>query len=160
VKDTDNSGCGAKRITRTYRQAINAPPKVVFPLLCPVREAQWLDGWEYKMIFSKSGLAEEGCVFTTPGVGEDDTVWVITRHNVETHEVDFVRFTQGSRTCVLKIAVAPDGKDASVVDISYTYTAITEKGKAWIESFTEEIFLEAVKFWEQSMNRFLAAGND
>ena len=72
--DTDNSVCGAKRITRTYRQRINARPETVFPLLCPVKEVQWLDGWEYDMVFSRSSFVEEGCVFMTPGDGEADTI--------------------------------------------------------------------------------------
>lgn len=41
----------ARRITRTYHQTINAVPETVFPLLCPVREAEWLDGWQYAMIY-------------------------------------------------------------------------------------------------------------
>ena len=39
----------AHRITREYRQTIEASAETVFPLLCPVREAQWLDGWRYSM---------------------------------------------------------------------------------------------------------------
>jgi len=50
----------AKRNTYSYRQIIHARPDVVFPLLCPVREAEWLDGWDYKMIYSESGVVEEG----------------------------------------------------------------------------------------------------
>ena len=34
----------AKRVIRGYCQTINAKPADVFPLLCPVKEAQWLDG--------------------------------------------------------------------------------------------------------------------
>jgi hypothetical protein len=147
-----------RRITRSYRQTINAPPGVVFPLLCPVREAEWLDGWKYEMIHSESGLAEEGCVFTTPGDGEEDTVWIVSRYHRENHFIQFTRFTPGSRTCVLKVAVTPKGSTDSNVDITYTYTGITDDGNAWIDNFTEETFLEAVKFWERSMNYFLETG--
>ncbi len=148
----------AKRITRSYRQTINAPPDVVFPLLCPVREAEWLDGWEYEMIHSESGLAEEGCVFSTPGDGEADTTWVISRHDKEKQLVEFVRFTPDSRTCVLKIAVTPRGETGSNVDISYNYTGVSAAGNTWIDNFTEDSFLNAVKFWEISMNQFLGTG--
>ena len=153
-----DSGFTAKRINRSYRQTINAPPAVVFPLLCPVREAEWLDGWEYEMIHSESGLAEEDCVFSTPGDGEADTVWVISRHDKENRLIEFTRFTPGSRTCILKVAVTPKGEIASKVDISYTYTGITAEGNTWIDNFTEETFLDAVKFWERSMNYFLKTG--
>jgi hypothetical protein len=33
------------RITRRHTQHIEAPPEHVFPLLCPVGEEDWLDGW-------------------------------------------------------------------------------------------------------------------
>ena len=35
-----------KRVTRTYTQQLVAEPSAVFPLLCPVREADWIDGWD------------------------------------------------------------------------------------------------------------------
>lgn len=75
-------GFTAKRIVRSYRQAINAPAEEVFPLICPVREAEWLDGWDYRMVYSESGIAEEGCVFTSHHPGEEsDTIWIITQHD-------------------------------------------------------------------------------
>jgi hypothetical protein len=36
----------AKRVTHTYTQKLDATPERVFPLLCPVREAEWADGWQ------------------------------------------------------------------------------------------------------------------
>ncbi|MCP4108179.1 MAG: hypothetical protein GY749_21985 [Desulfobacteraceae bacterium] len=155
----DNTVFKAKRITRGYCQTINAAPDVIFPLLCPVREAEWLDGWQYKLIYSESGFAEEGCVFSTSQEGEEDTVWGITKHDKEKFEVEFVRFTHDSRMCVLKIAVRPKDSHVSNVYISYIYTGITHNGNNFIDNFTEEIFLDAVRFWEKSMNYFLETGD-
>lgn len=147
-----------KRVTRTYRQTINATAEKVFPLLCPVREAEWLDGWQYDMIYSDSGFAEEGAVFSTPFEGEEDTVWIVTKHDPQNHEIVFARFTPNSRTCVLEIAVKPKDENSSYVDISYTYTGITQAGNEFIDKFSEDTFLEAVIFWEKSMNYFLETG--
>lgn len=148
----------AKRITRRHCQTINASPDEVFPLLCPVREADWLDGWQYTMLFSQSGLVEEGAAFRTPGDGEEDTVWVVTRHDVALRAVEFTRFTPGSRVCVLRIGVTPHDQGRSLVDIAYTYTATTAAGNAFVDGFTEETFLGAVTFWETSMNHWLETG--
>ena len=63
-----------------------------------------------------------------------------------------------SRTCVLKIAVKSKDEKRSYVDVSYTYTGITPAGNDFIDNFTEEAFLEAVIFWEKSMNYFLETG--
>lgn len=149
----------AGRITRTYRQTINAASDAVFPLLCPVREAEWLDGWRYTMLYSQSGLAEAGAVFSTPGDGEADTVWIVSGHDAARRIVEFTRFTPGSRVCVLRIVVAPAGPRQSLVDIAYTYTAVAEAGHDFIDRFTEESFRDAVMFWERSMNHWLETGH-
>ncbi len=148
----------AKRVVRAYRQTIDATPDVVFPLLCPVREAEWLDGWEYTMVYSASGLIEDGAVFTTSNPGEEDTVWVVTRHDRGSRAVEFTRFTPGSRTCVLKIAVSPCGDARSHVDVSYAYTSIAPAGNEFLDGWTEDAFLGNVIFWEKSMNHFLKTG--
>ncbi len=153
-----NTPSTAKRIARTYRQTINASPDDVFPLLCPVREAEWLDGWRYTMLFSQSGLVEEGAVFTTPGDGEEDTVWIVTGHDAVQRAVEFTRFTPGSTVCVLRIDVTPRDEGRSLVDIAYTYTAIGAAGNAFIDRFTEESFRGTVAFWEKSMNHWLETG--
>jgi hypothetical protein len=148
----------ARRATKTYRQTIDAIPEKVFPLLCPVREAEWLDGWQPTMIYSESGVIEEGAVFSTPHAGEADTVWIVTKHDSGKREIEFTRFTPASRICVLGITVRAKDENSSFVEISYTYTATAPAGNAFIESLTEEAFVEAVGFWEKSMNYFLDTG--
>ncbi len=148
----------SRRLIRSYRQTICAAPDVVFPLLCPAREGEWLEGWDSTMIYSKSGLAEAGAVFTTPGDGEEDTVWVISRYDPSARVVEFVRFTPDSRTCMLTIQVVQNGKDCSFVDITYAYTGLTNEGNSFIEAYSEEAFREMVTWWEQSMNHYLKTG--
>jgi hypothetical protein len=148
----------AKRVTRKYRQTISATPVKVFPLLCPVREADWLDGWQYDMIYSNSGFAEIGAVFSTPHHGINETIWLITNYDKVNFQVDFARFTPDSHTCFLQISVSANGHDKSFVDISYTYTAISEQGNIFIDSFTEESFLNSVQFWEEAMNYYIKTG--
>ena len=154
----DDSGFTARRLTRTYRQTINAPPESVFPLLCPVREAEWLDGWRYAMIYSASGLIEEGTVFSAPIEGEGDTVWIVTKHDPGRREIKFARFTPDSRTCGLRMAVRANAEHRSFVDFAYTYTATTPAGNDFVDRLTHETFLAAQFFWEKLMSYFLEAG--
>jgi len=157
-KSVDKPEFKAKRITRTYCQIINAAPGKVFPLLCPVREVEWLDGWKYRMVYSESGLVEVGAVFSTPYEGEKDTVWIVTKHDSNSFEVEFARFTPESRTCILKIAVTSKDENRSYADVSYTYTGLSPAGNDFIDYLSREAFLEAVTFWEKSMNYFLKTG--
>ena len=54
-----------ERFDREYVMMLNAKPEDIFPLLCPVKEYEWLNGWKCRMLFSKSGYAEEGAMFYT-----------------------------------------------------------------------------------------------
>jgi hypothetical protein len=54
--------------------------------------------------------------------------------------------------------VKSTGENRSSVDVSYAYTGIAPAGNDFIDQFTEEAFLEAVTFWEKSMNHFLKTG--
>ena len=148
----------AKHITRSYEQTINADPSKVFDLLCPVKEAQWLDGWDYTLLHSESGLAEEGCVFLSRQEGEKDTIWMITKRDVQNREIEFVRATPESRIARLTIAVDEKAANVSKVKITYVITALCEEGNIFLEAFTEENFEAAMKFWEGSMNYYLETG--
>jgi hypothetical protein len=149
------------RITRTYTQRIDAPPGRVFPLLCPVREAEWLDGWidEYELIHSTTGLAEDGCVFRTIGPGRPETIWMITRHDPVERVVEFVRVTAGLVATRLTIGVEAAAGDSSLVHISYTYTPISRRGVDYLtENHSEEVFRRDMAWWQDSMNHWLRTG--
>ena len=148
----------AKRVSRDYVQTIQARPSVVHSLICPVKEAEWLDGWDYQLIFSHSGFAEKGCVFTSRGVGEKDTIWLITKRDDDAHETAFARITPESRVAEVTVRIEDAGQQASRVHINYTITAITEEGNRFIENFSEENFVKDMKFWEATMNHYLATG--
>jgi len=154
----DGSDFKAGHLTKEYCQTIYGSPDKVFPLLCPVREAEWLDGWRDTMIYSQSGLVEEGAVFSTPHEGEPDTVWVVTKHDLLNLHVQFTRFTHQSRVCILDIGVRLRDERSSYVDITYTYTGISPAGNKFISKLTDEIFRADMKHWENAINHFLKTG--
>jgi hypothetical protein len=39
------------RVVHEFTQTNPAAPEKVFPLLCPVREGDWLPGWKYRLIY-------------------------------------------------------------------------------------------------------------
>lgn len=148
----------AKRVARSYHQTINAEPSKVHALICPVKEAEWLDGWHYAMIFSNTGLAEEGCVFTSQNEGEADTVWLITKRDDERFVTEFARMTPDSRIAKLTVRIEAASNGQSEVDITYAFTALTEAGNQFIECFTEDNFIKDMQFWEASLNHYIKTG--
>jgi len=149
------------RQVRRYTQHIEAAPERVFPLLCPVREAEWLEGWsdEVAMIHSESGLAEDGCVFTTRVQGRPETVWMITRHDPVARVVEFFRVTTGLVATRLRIAVEGRADGSSSVLVEYTFTPLGPAGRAFLEqNHSEDAFRSDMAFWEASMNHWLRSG--
>jgi len=148
----------AKRVSRNYVQTIQAPPSVVHPLICPVKEAEWLDGWDYHLLFSDCGFAEKGCVFTSRSAGEKDTIWLITKRDNAAYETVFARITPDSRVAEVTVRAEGGGQQTSRVHITYTITALNETGNRFIENFTEDNFVKDMKFWEATMNHYLETG--
>jgi hypothetical protein len=149
------------KITRTYTQHIDAPPDRVFPLLCPVRESEWLAGWRdiVEMIHSDSGVAEEGCVFRTKHGDGPETIWIITRHDPAAGVVEFARVTTGLVATRLTAEVAAAPKNASSVRVTYTFTPISAEGDAFVRAHhSEDAFRRDLRFWEDSMNHWLRTG--
>jgi hypothetical protein len=155
---TINPSFKVSHITRSYEQNIHADPARVFNLLCPVKEAEWLDGWDYTLLYSKSGLAEEGCVFISRQEGEKDTIWMITRREVQNREIEFVRATPESRIARLTIAVDEKAENRSTVKIAYFITALCEEGNKFLETCTRDNFEAGMKYREKSMNYYLETG--
>ena len=149
----------AKRVERYYIQTINAALAKVHSLICPVKEAEWLDGWDYDLIFSHSGFAEKGCVFTSRSAGEKDSIWLITQRDDAAFKTVFARITPESRVAEVTVRIEDGGEQTSRVHITYTITALNEAGNRFIENFTEENFVKDMKFWEATMNHYLATGS-
>jgi hypothetical protein len=84
------------RVTRSYTQHLVAEPSTVFPLLCPVREADWIDGWDPRLVLSHSGFAEPDCVFVTEA-GQRDAIWYVTRHEPDNGFVEIIKITPAGK---------------------------------------------------------------
>ena len=144
------------RVTRTYTQHLVAPPSRVFPLLCPVREVDWLEGWDPPEVFAESGVAEPDCVFLTEG-GPARTIWYVTRHEPGNGFIEMIKITPAVTACRLTIQLRPvaGGSEAS---ISYSHTSLGPAGDAFVASFTEEHYRQFMRDWEERMNHYLAHG--
>jgi hypothetical protein len=149
-----------KGIQRTfsYTQINNGSIEEVFPLLCPVREKDWIDGWEYKIIHSKSGVIEKDCVFTTPQHGELETVWHVTQHDKMNYKIEFLRITPTENVVRINIRLERIAEQKTKVFIDYQYTALNENQNKFISTDLEQSFIESMQWWEKAINHYLATG--
>ncbi len=147
-----------KQKTLSYVQQIEGEPSEIFPLLCPERETEWLDGWEYEMVYSKSGLAEENAVFKTSGDGEHDIYWMVSRYEPSSRIIEFVRFNVPERIVKIAIKVQERQGGSTPVEISYTYMALSEEQNEYIINTLPSEFEQSMIWWEKSMNHSLKTG--
>lgn len=128
----------------------------MFPLLCPVREADWIEGWQPLSVFSRSGLAEADCVFVTAAEPQP-AVWYITRHEPALGFVEMIKISPEVTACKLSIALrATDyGCEASV---TYSHTSLGPVGDAFVDAFTEAHYQGFMREWETKLNHYLEHG--
>jgi hypothetical protein len=65
----------AERVEREAAFELKAGAERIFPLLCPVREYEWIPGWRCEMLYSDSGVAERNAVFLRPEAFGKRAVW-------------------------------------------------------------------------------------
>ena len=95
------------RVRRSYTQKLRGKPADVFPLLCPVREREWAEGWDPLAVYSTSGFAENDCIFTT-GEENPESFWVITDFDPLRYRLEIVKVTPGMT--VARITISPGGR--------------------------------------------------
>ncbi len=144
--------------TLTYHQYYQYEVEKVFPLLCPVREKDWLDGWEYKMIHSHSGLIERDCVFTTPHHGVQETVWHVTQYDPQRHVIEFVRVTPGETVVRININASVFENAGTKLDISYQFTSLSVEQNKFANEELENDFIASMKWWERALNHYMETG--
>ena len=145
------------RATLTRDILIEAGPEAVFPLLCPVREGEWIDGWIGKAVFSNSGVAEENGVFATEHGGEDDTIWYVTRRDPAKYVIEFVYFVPREQVVRLQVRLKALAEHRTRLSVEYIRTAITEAGNEFIRN-ADQHFEKTMSRWEASMNHFFTTG--
>lgn len=142
------------RASHSYTQHLIAPPAQVFPLLCPVREADWIEGWNPLSVWSESGVAEADCVFITESK-PSAAIWYVTRHEPENGFVEMLKITPQVTACRLTIQLSATGK-GSEARISYMHTSLGPEGDVFVAGFTDEYYRQFMQDWESRMNRYLA----
>lgn len=145
------------RVTRSYTQKLVASPPVVFPLLCPVREADWIEGWRPVSVTSESGVAELDCVFVT-SAAPNHAIWYITRHEPDQGLVEMIKITPQFTACKLTIQLRAVETGSEAV-VTYTHTSLGPDGDAFVESFTEDYYEKFMQDWELRLNHYLVHGS-
>ena len=151
------------RVRHTYVQTIQAPADKVFAVIEPVAELEWAPGFEYQWVYARDGAqakaGQKGDVFLTQhysGLGSQGTaIWVISRRDFNERRIQFVRVIPHFQVTQIDVHVTPDGKQ-SKCEITYTYTALSDRGREQLKHITREHYEAQMKEWEAQVNAYLS----
>jgi hypothetical protein len=145
------------RKKHSYVQNLYATPDMVFPLLCPVMEIEWVPDWMPIKVISESGVAEQECMFITPAQPQN-SIWVISKHDPVNFQLEMYKFTPEHTIAKLEITLSTKNGTSTEASISYEFTAIGQKGEEFLREFTADWYGKFMVVWENAMNHYLTKG--
>ncbi len=148
----------SKRIVREHSETISAPASKVFPLLCPVRERDWLDGWESEMVYSESGVAEDNCIFKAHFSGRGEGLYVVSRYDPGSYAIEFTTFWSTGLVMKMDIHLEDDGNRGSIARFRHTFTGLTEEGNRFVDEYSGSKYREMMSFLGQSLDHYCSTG--
>lgn len=145
------------RTIKTYTMNLEAKPDDIFPLLCPVREYEWIQPWQCEMVYTDSGLAELDCVFKTnfPEDGPEDT-WVVSRYEPP-RCIEFVRMNT-IRSIRYGIEVIPRADGGSHAVWKQVITGLNAEGDAFVAGYRDEAYHEEMGILQNMLNHYFRTG--
>lgn len=148
----------AKRVVKEFSQTVPAPAHEVFPLLCPVREYEWIDGWTSEIVYSESGVAENNCIFKTNATERGEELWVVSRYDPDNLTIEFTTFNQIGMVFKLDIAIEQDNDTGTTVRFSHALTGLTEAGNKYVQEYADKRYAAVMGFLGQSLDHFCRTG--
>lgn len=144
------------RVRFAHKMRVHHEPEKVFPLLCPVREFDWIPSWDCRIVYTESGLAERGCVFQTGTSGDSVDTWVVS-HYKPAERISFVRINP-LRTIQYDITLRRESDGSTSLDWQQEITALHEAGDRHVAEQKAEDFAAMIEKVEAMLEHYLETG--
>jgi len=145
----------AKTLVITATMWLNHPAEDIFPLLCPVREYDWIEGWHCEVIHTRSGVNELDCVFRIASEGQDEEIWVTNRFEPPSL-LEFIR-TTANRVIHFTIQLQ-SGEGGTKLTWSQHVIGTTIEGNQSVEKTDPKAFEQMVAKLEKELDTYLTTG--
>ncbi len=138
-----------KRLVQIHRERFPFSCAQIFPLLCPVKEDDWIPGWreQKEMIYTESGTAELGCVFITRKQPHliGTAIWVTNVYEPN----EKIQYSAINEHMVYQIQgdlkALPSGCE---VTLTRTFSAVTPQGEEFLGRMAEDTAKAPPKLFE------------
>ena len=135
---------------------LDAPPERVFPLLCPVREYDWIEDWRCELLHTESGVAEEGCIFRTRLKTDGQMTWIVSRYEAP-WRIEFACFVPGSHTMRLKLELRAHGAGTTLL-WTRQITSTDPAGESWVAEQSDVDHQSNMERLERMLKHYLNTG--
>jgi hypothetical protein len=149
----------AERIDREMSFELKAGAAKIFPLLCPVKEYDWIPDWRCEMVYSDSGVAEKDAVFHTRELFGMRTVWTcITYEPPRFIEYLFVLGKSGVVRLSVRLEETPSGSTKVTWAMRFTVARLMSRLASKITSLAGFIAMIALR--KRELEEYLAKNSD
>lgn len=147
------------RIQQSASFTIHGKIENVFPLFGPIREKDWAEGWDPRVLYPTGNvLVEEHMIFQTNDPdGDGKFTWVVTQYQPEKYLIEYTVSTH-ERIWFIKVSCMNKLEDTEVT-VSYTYTGLTEGGNQKNEQALKGMYAHNLKDWQEAINHYLHTGS-
>ena len=128
---------------------------MLFPLFSPEGEKLWVPGWDYVNIMSSTDLHEDYVFLTkTHDHAGTDAVWLVKRYAPQHFFVQFYRIEPEDKVGVVSVRCHPLDQGLTEVEVTYQYTALGDKGRAFIDGFTASEYQQFIGEWKRLLDAY------
>ena len=139
-----------QRSIASHQICICAPLAQCHRFFTPAGEALWVEGWQPDYKVPPDGRTEPGMVFTT-GAGEDFTIWTLVDFDTQACYSRYARVTPALRAGFVEVRCSAVNDQTTLVDVSYTLTALTPAGERSLEAFEGAAFVAMIEGWQEAV---------
>jgi hypothetical protein len=153
-----------KRVENMLTVEIKTSPEKIFPLACPVEELRWIRDWEYQLIYTKSGVNENNCMFIENVSGpiffgrQVATTWITTFHDPDKYRVHFLLIMEEKAVIKFEFQCREIGINTSVATWHFVYTALDSEADKLTEQAIKENLMTIISFISSSLKHYCETG--
>lgn len=143
------------RVRHTETFEITQPAERLFPLFSAEGETLWVPDWTYENVMGGTDLHED-YVFLTRAHdhASTDAIWIVKRFEPGEYLVQFYRVEAGEKVGVVTVQCFERGEALTDVQVTYEYIALSEKGDAFVRSFTAAGYRSYIGEWKTLLEAY------
>lgn len=149
-----------KSIQHSASFVLQQPVEMVFHLFTPEGEKLWAPGWDYMNLLETTELSEDYVFLThSHDHAASEAIWLVKRYVPEEGMVAYYRVEPGDKVGVVTVQCFPVEDGWTQVAVTYRYLPLSEKGQAFVDSYTLEAHQSFIAQWERLLLAYFESGS-